>query len=433
MGMARYQALTDGTPVDVLAGFLDPNHYLHEAAMDGVSCTLCHQVQPDGLGTEASYTGQYVIDTSTVPPNRTIFGPYTNPPANPMANNSGFTPAHGAQMTVAAHCGSCHTLYTPTLDSGGNVVGEFPEQTTYLEWRHAGFGATCQDCHVPDAVGAVKISNRPRRLGTREPFGQHHFVGGNGFMLRMLRDNGAALGVTADAAHFDATLARTAAQLTAATATVDVAAALDGTQLTAVVDVASLVGHKLPSGLPSRRAWLHVTVRDAGGAVVFESGRPLPDGRIQGNDAELDPAAFEPHYELITSAGQVQIYEPVMLDTDGAVTWTLLRADSYAKDNRLLPVGFDKLTAPDDFAVWGGAVGDADFLGGGDRVTYQVDVGGAPGPFEVTAELLFQSVSYPFVADLSATGTDLVTSFMDLYDQADKTPESLAVGVDSTP
>jgi hypothetical protein len=34
MGMARYQAITDGTPVGVLGqGFLDPGHYLHEAAL----------------------------------------------------------------------------------------------------------------------------------------------------------------------------------------------------------------------------------------------------------------------------------------------------------------------------------------------------------------------------------------------------------------
>ena len=66
MGMARYQAQTDGTDVAVLPPvFLDTGHYLHEAAMDGVSCTLCHQVQPDGLGAPDSFTGEYVIDTAT--------------------------------------------------------------------------------------------------------------------------------------------------------------------------------------------------------------------------------------------------------------------------------------------------------------------------------------------------------------------------------
>ncbi|MGD8337287.1 MAG: multiheme c-type cytochrome [Desulfobacterales bacterium] len=89
MGMARYQAMTDGTDVGALSpGFLDPAHYLHEAAMDGVSCTLCHQIQPDKLGTSNSFTGKYVIDTTTVPPNRLIFGPYDQPVQNPMKNNA---------------------------------------------------------------------------------------------------------------------------------------------------------------------------------------------------------------------------------------------------------------------------------------------------------------------------------------------------------
>ena len=34
-----------------------------------------------------------------------------------------------------------------------------------------------------------------------------------------------------------------------------------------------------------------------------------------------------------------------MLNSEEAVTYTLLRANSYAKDNRLLPAGFDKASA----------------------------------------------------------------------------------------
>ncbi len=106
MGMARYQALTDGSPVQVLgSGFLSPSHSLHAAAMDGVSCTLCHQIEDANLGTPASFTGQYVIDTSTSPPKRLAFGPYQNPFQNPMEMHSGFSPARGTQISDPALCG----------------------------------------------------------------------------------------------------------------------------------------------------------------------------------------------------------------------------------------------------------------------------------------------------------------------------------------
>jgi hypothetical protein len=116
MGMARYQAITDGTSVGVLGtGFLDPGNYLHEAAMDGISCTLCHQIQDINLGTHASFTGQYVVDTFTSPPYRLAFGPYDQPVKHPMEMHSGFSPLWGIQIADSALCGTCHTLYTHFL------------------------------------------------------------------------------------------------------------------------------------------------------------------------------------------------------------------------------------------------------------------------------------------------------------------------------
>ncbi len=53
-------------------------------------------------------------------------------------------------------------------------------------------------------------------------------------------------------------------------------------------------------------------------------------------------------YDQITQADQVQVYEPIIHNTDGDVTHTLLRASGYIKDNRLLPAGFDKTTASSD-------------------------------------------------------------------------------------
>lgn len=427
MGMARYQALTDQTDVGVLdSGFLDPEHYLHEAAMDGVSCTLCHQIQSDNLGDPASFTGAYVIDTGTNPPDRQIFGPYSeNLFATPMRDASGFNPVFGAQIEDPAHCGTCHTLFTPTLDANGNVVGEFPEQTTYLEWEHSSIAKTCQGCHLPQAVGGVKISNRPPWLAPREPFWQHHFVGGNSYMVGLLRDYAGDLGVTADSVQLQATIDRTDALLATKTAELTVEPFRSGGLLTVTVDVVNHTGHKLPSGLPSRRAWLHLLVTRADGAVVFESGRETGDGRIDGNASDDDFLEWEPHYDTITSADQVQIYEPIMLNTDGEVTHTLLRADSYAKDNRLLPAGFDKDTAEPDIAVHGVPADEDNFQGGSDRIVYVIDISEVSGALDVMVELLFQSVSHPFVSDLEDTETEFVQRFLDMYDPAANTAVAL--------
>jgi hypothetical protein len=115
-----------------------------------------------------------------------------------------------------------------------------------------------------------------------------------------------------------------------------------------------------------------------------------------------------------------------MVDSDGEVTYTLLRAASYAKDNRLLPRGFDKGAAGEDIAVRGAAAPDDDFVGGSDTVTYQVDVQGASGPFSLTATLLYQTLSYRFAQDLAQTDSPLVDRFMGYYRESDRRPAVLA-------
>jgi hypothetical protein len=188
------------------------------------------------------------------------------------------------------------------------------------------------------------------------------------------------------------------------------------------VTVTNNAGHKFPTGFPSRQAWLHVTVTDAEGTLAFESGAPQADGTISGNDADADANAFEPHYDEITSADEVQIYQSIMADSDEQITQTLLRALSYPKDNRLLPDGFDKTTAEDSFAVHGNAEEDNDFVGGGDEVGYVIDTTGFAGPFTVTAELLYQSVSFRFANDLRSDSGDEIDTFLSMFDAADLTP-----------
>lgn len=111
-----------------------------------------------------------------------------------------------------------------------------------------------------------------------------------------------------------------------------------------------------------------------------------------------------------------------MRNNDGEVTYTLLRAWEYIKDNRLLPAGFNKIQADRDIGVYGGASVDANFQGGSDQVVYDWDVSRASGKLTVMVELLFQTLSYPFIADQAKTETALVDNFMGLYNPTDNVP-----------
>lgn len=54
-----------------------------------------------------------------------------------------------------------------------------------------------------------------------------------------------------------------------------------------------------------------------------------------------------------------------------------------------------------DIAVHGDAADDVDFGAPGDRVRYEVQVGDAPGPFRVRAELWYQPIGFRWARNLS--------------------------------
>jgi hypothetical protein len=235
----------------------------------------------------------------------------------------------------------------------------------------------------------------------RQGFRQHDFRGSNFFMPRLLNKYRDELGVTALPQELDAAALVAEEFLRDEAAKLSVAAIrVEGSRVMADITVENRGGHKLPTAYPSRRAWLHIAVRDAGGAIVFESGRLEADGRIRGNDNDADGARFEEHHDEIASADDVQVYEPILGDSAGAVTTGLIAAVKYLKDNRILPDGFDKATASHDISVAGKAAGDSNFRGGGDRVRLNAPVGGAAGPFTVEVELLYQPIGYRWAQNL---------------------------------
>jgi hypothetical protein len=237
----------------------------------------------------------------------------------------------------------------------------------------------------------------------REGLARHSFTGGNFFMLRMLNRYRAELGVEALPIELDAAANRTVNFLQSETAQIDVkSTSVSATRLEFDISIQNLGGHKLPTAYPSRRVWLHVHVRDGTGRTVFESGAVGPNGLIEGNDNDVDPLKYEPHYTEIREPQDVQIYESIMAGADGRPTTGLLTAVQFIKDNRLLPRGFDKTSAEADIAVRGEAFRDTDFAAGGDRTRYSIEVGASSGPFQIEAQLYYQPISFRWAQNLQS-------------------------------
>jgi hypothetical protein len=432
--------LTQSPGLDVLTGTGDVSNL----ARDGVSCAVCHRLDPTNLGTPESFTGGFVFTETD-----SIFGPYADPFETPMATNTGFTPRQGDHIGSGAACGTCHNLATPALTPDGQAVGiDFPEQTTYLEWRNSSYraeepagikGRRCVACHMPAEDGGASLETRIARspdgadfeeISPRRPYLRHGIGGGNTVMPAIIRDARQTLAPDVPAAAFNGVIddARNRLRTMTGRVRIERASFEDGT-VQVKVTIEHSVGHKFPTGFPARRAWLAVEVLDEGGEVIASSGTWDGRGRILGRDgeilqSELPGGPFQPHYDTIDSPNQVQIYESVMSDPQGNQTTTLLRASTYLKDNRLLPEGFD-LESPDAAtALPIGTDGDDDFGNATDSIDYHLEVGGTPQ--SVRVRLVYQSLGARFLAQVLSVDTPAMVRFRTMYEDADVRPELVA-------
>ena len=137
----------------------DPD--LQRLASDGVSCTVCHQMAPDGLGTRDSFNGNFQLRPTQPDGTRVIFGPFEvdRGPTTVMRSVTGFTQAEAPHIAKSELCASCHTLITQAFGPNGEVIGSLHEQMNYQEWQHSAFGRedrSCQSCHMPKAKGPVE-------------------------------------------------------------------------------------------------------------------------------------------------------------------------------------------------------------------------------------------------------------------------------------
>lgn len=392
-------------------------------ANDGVTCTVCHQINESNYGQVSSYVGGYTITSE-----RKIYGPYLNPFAQPMITNSNYTPVFNASIHKSELCATCHTLITPTIDYSGQIVGTFPEQTPYLEWKNSIYstnGTECQTCHMPKTDTPIDIATLPPAHTTlRTPYWKHLFTGGNRLVNRILSNNINTLQLTASSTHFDTTLFYTEQLLSKQTVNLTIEQIPTPGFMHVGVKIENLTGHKLPSGIPYRRIWVHFKATDDRSNVVFESGNWDSEGEIIGLDS-----LFEPHYSEITEQDQVMIYEGVTKDVNGDLTLNLLRSAGYIKDNRIPPKGFTTShVSYDTVAIYGDALNDSNFNfsdeeeGSGADIIYYKFPSQSGKAYNIEVQLCYQSIPARLTTYLSSIDAPDINQFLSLYNQADKSP-----------
>ncbi len=403
----------------------------------------------------------------------------------------------------SAMCGTCHTINLPNI---GAPAGETPvltalepnphfkhlshsvEQATYLEWLNSAFGLgkdnkkgdkfqSCQDCHMPNRFATLDKSVEIPRLAsqiatiqgaaypqsehqlasadldikTRPDYRRHELVGLNAFMIEMFKQFPEVLGVSpgdyetgavtgADFAIENMLLSAREGRV--ATVTLN-SATVGDTELAVDVTIANKTGHRFPSGVTFRRAFLELLVLDEQGRVIWSSGRtnsagvivdrhgrPLATEFLNHKASDKDSIAqYQPNHQTIRSDRQVQIYEELITNAANEFTTSFIHRVHHIKDNRLPPEGavnaktfagqtadagigdqgqllfeFMKATEPEGASVIGGTDpngarfdADTDFTAspndGADRLRYDIPVSQLNGrPASVRATLYSQSL-----------------------------------------
>src|SRR6266851_9339363 len=190
MPITRYDAKVRGQRGEVFSHLPFSNDEKEgRQAADGVSCSVCHQISKERLGTPESFNGGFVVQAPPDPDARPEYGPFAIEAGHTRimrSSSEGYRPIQADHIRQSEICATCHTLLTQALGSDGKVIGRLPEQVPYQEWLHSDFKNTqsCQACHMPVVKEPVPIT---RVFGVpREGVSRHTFVAANSFMLRML-------------------------------------------------------------------------------------------------------------------------------------------------------------------------------------------------------------------------------------------------------
>jgi mono/diheme cytochrome c family protein len=395
------QMIFDTTPTHV-------GYHYGGLARDGISCTVCHHIvettTPAGQTPLAYFLNHKINGRYDLGAPERLYGPFKDNAIVTHAMNAaiGVKPRYLAYITSSRLCASCHTINLPVIDAVHATVlpqNHNVEQATYLEWLNSRYqneygalpGAkSCQDCHMPagitDPARALALTHIATKIALiqdnsspetthaaswndlnvrfrKTGFRRHELLGLNAFLITLFKQFPDVLGVrttdymTGSQSNLDDAIAHVVQQARTATAKIRVRTRIAGRKLIADVEVINLTGHRFPSGVGFRRAFLDFEVRDAAtprAAPIFASGMTDENGRILGGNGQPLPSEyfqtapgsnrqFQDHFDEahpITRPDQAQIFEELMRDHTGHITMSFIRRAQDVKDNRLLPQGW---------------------------------------------------------------------------------------------
>ncbi|MDG6026088.1 MAG: cytochrome c554 family protein [Candidatus Brocadia sp.] len=278
----------------------------------GVICDFCHSVKAtSGIG-----NAPYILSpgNAAAMEGGTKYGPFDDCPET--IHQSKYSELH----TRSEFCGGCHDV-----SHAGNAI--LIEQT-YTEWEQSPYNTGdpktsvhCQDCHMRQRPGypSTGSTERPDNPGFASPeimggkkrphIWTHYFVGGstNPVSLPAGSDINKQLAIDRlkNAATLEVSLASENKK--------------DDVLKFGVIIKNTGAGHYLPTGLTElRQMWLSVSVTDAEGRHLYQSGMVDEKGVI-------DPSTT--------------LYHTVFGDKDGKPTLHVWSATQILSDNRVPPKG----------------------------------------------------------------------------------------------
>jgi hypothetical protein len=286
---------------------------------------------------------------------------------------------------------------------------------------------------VPEIGTPTSLPLEQLILETRTEYGRHQLNGINPFALEMFDQFRTVLGLYPTDGLLPDPLRETyngqknavdgAVMQAQASARVSFdSVSMSGSQLQADVRVKNLAGHKLPSGVSFRRAFLDFQVLDDHGNILWESGGTNHNGVITdtaGNPLVTEffsrrQQSYQPHFwtgNPITSDQQVQIYEELVRDPQGQFTTSFLSLDDKVKDNRLQPQGWSYSGPKADITKSEGTDPDPNYQSecGCSVVRYRLTLAGPlAAAAKVQATLYYQSIPPYYLRQRSedASGPD---------------------------